>query len=221
MKAKRLSKETTEEMTADILTKYCEWPKIEQHCATLNLRFPVKGLSSLMVAGFLVHCANADVEAVSGEASLDTVNIVTDSQVWQCILVVWLVLLFATLLNFGLDCDCDWFSIVCRARFGHHEESESFGSVPDAVSPALETEPRMPTREVTEHKMETERARHGLLSTLRADIETSRRMGGLHIGRSKRVSFDGTLSIERQDRKVQRLRNEAAAGGLAVQVEFW
>ena len=29
-------------MTADILTKYCEWPKIEQHCATLNLRFPVK-----------------------------------------------------------------------------------------------------------------------------------------------------------------------------------
>ena len=50
-------------MTADIRTKYCEWPKIEQRCATLILRFPVKGLSSLMVAGFLVHCANADVEA--------------------------------------------------------------------------------------------------------------------------------------------------------------
>ena len=66
--------------------------------------------------------------------------------------------------------------------------------------------------------METERARHGLLSTLHVDIETSCRMGGLHIGRSKRVSFDGTLSIERQARKVQRLRNEAAAGGLAVQV---
>ena len=78
-----------------------------------------------MVAGFLVHCANADVEAVSGEASLDTVDPVTDSQVWQCILVVWLVLLFAMLMNFGLDCDCDWFSIVCRARFGHHGESES------------------------------------------------------------------------------------------------
>ena len=41
LKALRLNKETTEEMTADILTKYCEWPKIEQHCATLNLRFPV------------------------------------------------------------------------------------------------------------------------------------------------------------------------------------
>ena len=64
LKAFRLNKETTEEMTADILTNYCEWPKIEQHCATLNLRFPVKGLSSLMVAGFLVHCPNADVEAV-------------------------------------------------------------------------------------------------------------------------------------------------------------
>ena len=45
-------------------------------------------------------------------------------------------------------------------------------------------------------------------------------MGGLHIGRSKRVSFDGTLSMERQAREVQRLRNEAAAGGLAVRVEF-
>ena len=75
LKAFRLNKETTEEMTVDILTKYCQWPQIEQHCATLNLRFPVKGLSSLMVAGLHVHCANADVEAVSGEASLDTVTL--------------------------------------------------------------------------------------------------------------------------------------------------
>ena len=79
----RLNKETTEEIAADILTKCCEWPKIEQHCATLNLRFPVKGLSSLTVAGFLVHCANADAEVVSGEVSLNTVIPVTDSQVWQ------------------------------------------------------------------------------------------------------------------------------------------
>ena len=49
----------------------------------------------------------------------------------------------------------------------------------------------------------------------------SRGMGGLHISGSKRVSFDGTISIERQARKVQRLRNEAAAGGLAVQVGAW
>ena len=76
--------------------------------------------------------------------------------------------------------------------------SENFGSVPDAVSPALETEPRMPMRDVTEHKMETERARHGLLSTLHADIETSCRMGGLHISGVKRVSSDGTLLTERQ-----------------------
>ena len=75
-------------------------------------------------------------------------------------------------------------------------------------------------RDVTEHEKETERARRGLLSTLHVDIETSCRMGGLYIGRSKRVSFDGTLSMERQARKVQRLRNEAAAGGLAVRVEF-
>ena len=101
-----------------------------------------------------------------------------------------------------------------------HGESESFGSVPDAVGPALETKPRMPMRDVTEHEMETERARRGLLSTLHADIETSCRMGGLHTSGSKRVSFDGTLLIEWQARKVQRLRNEAAAGGLAVQVEL-
>ena len=163
-----------------------------------------------------MHCANADVEAVSGEASLDTVNPVTDGEVWQCILVVWLELLFAMLMSFGLDCDCGWFSIVCRARFGHHGESESFGSVPDAVSPALETEPRMPMRYVTKHKTENERARRGVLSTLHVDMETSYRMQGLHIGESKRVSLDGTLSMGRQARKVQRLRT----GGLALQVEF-
>ena len=67
------------------------------------------------------------LKRVSGEASLDTVNPVTDSQVWQRILVVWLVLLFAMLMSFGLDCDCGWFSIVCRARFGHQEERENFG----------------------------------------------------------------------------------------------
>ena len=124
------------------------------------------------------------------------------------------------LMSFGLDCCCDWFSIVCRARFGHHGESESSGSVPDAVSPAPETKPQMSMWDVTEHERETERARRGLLSTLHVDIETSCRMGGLHIGGSTRVSFDGTLSNERQARKVQGLRNEAGAGGLAVQVEL-
>ena len=220
LKAFCLNKETTEEMTADILTKNCEWPKIEQQCATLNLRFQVKGLSSLMVAGFLVRCANADLEVVSGEPGLNAVNLVTDSQDWQSIPIVSLVLLLAMLMSFGLDCCCDWFSVVCRAWFGHQEESASFGSVPDAVSAAPETGPRMPMRDVTEHEKETERARRGHLSTLHADIETTCGMGGLHIIGSKRVSFVGTLSIERQARKVQRLRNEAAAGGLAVQAEL-
>ena len=82
----------------------------------------------------------------------------------------WLVLLLAMLMSFGLDCCCDWFSVVCRAWFGYQEESESFGSVQDAVSAALETEPRMPMRDVTELEMEIERARRGLLSTLHADI---------------------------------------------------
>ena len=141
LKAFRLNKETTEEMTADILTKYCEWSKIEQHCATLSLRFPVKGLSSLMVAGFLVHCgANADVEEVSGEADLNAVNPVTNSQDWQNIPIVSLVLLFAMLMSFGLDCCCDWFSVVCRGWFGDQRESDSFGSVPDAIT--VKTTPR-------------------------------------------------------------------------------
>ena len=73
-----------------------------------------------------------------------------------------LVLLLVMLVSFGLDCWCDWFSVVCRAWFGHQGESESFGSVPDAVSPAPETERRMPMRDVTEHEKETERARRGL-----------------------------------------------------------
>ena len=36
-------------------------------------------------------------------------------------------------------------------------ENESFGSVPDAVSHALETELRMSMRDVTEHERETEK----------------------------------------------------------------
>ena len=124
LKAFRLNKETTEEMTADILTKYCEWPRIEQHCATLNLCFPVKGLSSLMVAGFLVHRANADVEVVSVESSLNTVHTATDSQDRQCIPVVCLVLLVAMLMIVGLDCCCDYFSYVCRGWSGHHGKRE-------------------------------------------------------------------------------------------------
>ena len=49
-------------------------------------------------------------------------------------------------------------------------------------------------RDVTEHEKETERARRGLLSTLHVDIETSCRMGGLYIGRSKLRwdALDGT-----------------------------
>ena len=118
------------------------------------------------------------------------------------------------LMSFDLDCCCDWFSVVYRG-------SESFGSVPDAVGPAPETEPRMPMRDVTVHEKETERARRRLLSTLHADIETSCRMGGLHTSGSKRVSSDGTLITERQARKVQRLRNEAAAGGLIWSLVIW
>ena len=76
------------------------------------------------------------------------------------------------LMSFGLDCCCDWFSVVYRTWFGHHGESESFGSVSGAVSSALKTEPWMPMRDVTEHEMETERVRRGLLSTVHADIET-------------------------------------------------
>ena len=121
LKAFRLNKETTEEMTVDILTKYCQWPQIEQHCATFNLRFPVKGLSSLMFAGFLVHCANADVEAVSGEAGLNAVNLVTDSQVWQSIPIVWLVWLLAMLASFGLGCCCGWQSVVCTVWTSRRE----------------------------------------------------------------------------------------------------
>ena len=215
LKAFRLNKETTEEMTADIFTKYCEWPRIEQHCATLNLCFPVKGLSSLMVAGFLVHRANADVEVESVESSLNTVHTATDSQDRQCIPVVCLVLLVAMLMMIGLDCCCDYFSHVCRGWSGHYGKRESLGSVPNAVSPASKAGPRMPMRDMPEHEKETERARHGHSLTLHVDIVTSCGLGDLYVD-GKRVSCDVMISNEIQVRKEQRLRNEAAAGGLAV-----
>ena len=47
-----------------------------------------------------MHCANADVEAVSGEAGLNAVNPATDSQDWQSIPIVWLALLLAMLMSF-------------------------------------------------------------------------------------------------------------------------
>ena len=115
---------------------------IEQHCPTLNMRFPVKGLSSLMVAGFLVHCANADVEAVSGEAGLNAVNPATDSQDWQSIPIVSLVLLLAMLMRFGLDCCCDQlfvaYGLDTRGRV------RVLAQFPMRLAPPQETEPRMP-----------------------------------------------------------------------------
>ena len=104
-------------------------------------------------------------------------------------------------MSFGLDCCCDWFSVVCRAWFGHQGESESFGSVPDAVSPALETEPRMPMRDVTEHEMETERARRGLLSTVHADIETRAVLEAFtSVKASVRASMGRSRSSDRPER---------------------
>ena len=120
-----------------------------------------------MVAGFLVHCATADVEAVSGEAGLNAVNLVTDSQDWQSIPIVSLVLLLAMLMSLVLTVAAIGFLLFVA------DGLESFGSVPDAASPAPETGPRMPMRDVTLHEKETERARCGLLSTLHADVETS------------------------------------------------
>ena len=56
LKAFNLHKEATDDMTVDILTKYCEWPKIEKHCATLNLRFPGKGLGHTVAAFGIFSC---------------------------------------------------------------------------------------------------------------------------------------------------------------------
>ena len=162
-----------------------------------------------MVAGFLVHRANADVEVVSVESSLNTVHTATDSQVRHCIPVVCLVLL------------------VCLSRmvWTSREERESLGSVPNAVSPASKAGPRMPMRDMPEHEKETERARRGHSSTLHADIVTSCEMGDVHVGGSKRVSCDAMISDEIQVRKVQRLRNEAAVhvvlGELEPRLRSW
>ena len=38
----RLREEAPSSMTAEILAKYGEWSTIEQHCESLNLRFPTK-----------------------------------------------------------------------------------------------------------------------------------------------------------------------------------
>ena len=70
-------------------------------------------------------------------------------------------------------------------------------------------------RDMPEHEKETERARRGHSLTLHADIVTSCGMGDLYVD-GKRVSCDVMISNEIQVRKEQRLRNEAAAGGLAV-----
>ena len=156
----------------------------------------MKGLSSLMVAGFLVHRTNADVEVVSVESSLNTVHTATDRQDRQCIPVVCvcLVLLVAMLMMVGLDCCCDY---VCRGWSGYHGKRESLGSVPNAVSPASKAGPRMPMRDMPEHEKETERARRGHSLTLHVDVVT-------------------LCGSERQTREEQWLRNEAATGGLAV-----
>ena len=73
LKAFELHKEDTSEMSADMLTKYSEWPTIEKHCTTLNLRFgkQLQGLSAMVV--FTEVMTRASGEKVTVFGGLDQV----------------------------------------------------------------------------------------------------------------------------------------------------
>ncbi|CAK0875513.1 unnamed protein product, partial [Prorocentrum cordatum] len=73
LKAFELHKEDTSKMTADMLTKYSEWPTIEKHCTTLNLRFgkQMTGLSALAVFTEVVTKASGEKVTVYGGSDED------------------------------------------------------------------------------------------------------------------------------------------------------
>ena len=88
--------------------------EVEQHCATLNLTFPVKGLSAIEILSFLMRHAAADAEVVLNGASLVAVSPAPSGQGWQELLYAAAAMSTTmALMSFSLGCSCGW---RCRSR---------------------------------------------------------------------------------------------------------
>ena len=151
LKAFLLEKKHTDDMTADILTKYCEWPRIAKHCRTLNLRFatPEKGLSTFicMAAPTLSTAAKFGQDIVSlvssKKTTSDGLSVSSRNQSWfpaamitnaPTVAITMMLVLAAFLIGFG----CGW---IARWWFASAEGGKELRGTGDEAVQTLQPSP--------------------------------------------------------------------------------
>ncbi|CAK0829183.1 unnamed protein product [Prorocentrum cordatum] len=219
LKAFELHKEDTSKMTADMLTKYSEWPTIEKHCTTLNLRFgkQMTGLSAMAVFTEVVTKASGEKVTVYGGSDEVAVcpapvSHYVESEEFRFYLMLGLVMVTAA-STFLLGCWCGCYFKNFYDKF----------FLQGAVSPASGSTCPPSARADVEFKtvcaQQDKGARHKLLNTflvaeLRAVLKAkSLAVSGIKEDLVTRMIKHGGVLSDRQAKEIEQLRVMATAHG--------
>ena len=236
LKAFELLKEDTNEMTADILTKYSEWSTIQKHCTTLNLMFKkqFKGLGAMAVFTGVVTSASGEKVTVYEEPGQVAVCPApaphyVDSEEFWFILKTGVFVVIAAAFIIGCACGC------------YAKNYLKKGLLQEAVSPAPGgTEAPTTTRtdmEVTtisgagvgivpRPAKQDGGARHKLLNTfLVVDLKQILRAKGLYVTGVKedlivRLIKKGNILYDSQAKEIEMLRVTATARGPLIRINL-
>ncbi|CAK0866686.1 unnamed protein product [Prorocentrum cordatum] len=219
LKAFELHKEDTSKMTADMLTKYSEWPTIEKHCTTLNLRFgkQLTGLSAMAVFTEVVTKASGEKVTVYGGSDEVAVcpapvsHYVDSEEFWFYLMLGLVVVTAASAFLLGCWCGCYFKNFYDKFL------------LQGAVSPASGSTCPPSARADVEFKtvcaQQDKGARHKLLSTfLVAELRAVLKAKGLAVSGIKedlvtRMIKHGCVLSDRQAKEIEQLRVMATAYG--------
>ncbi|CAK0850454.1 unnamed protein product [Prorocentrum cordatum] len=219
LKAFELHKEDTSKMTADMLTKYSEWPTIEKHCTTLNLRFgkQLKGLSAMAVFTEVVTKASGEKVTVYGGSDEVAVcpapvsHYVDSEEFWFFLKLGLVVVTAASAFLLGCWCGCYFKDFYDKFLLQGAVDPAS-GST---CIPSARAEAEFKTVCVQQDKG----ARHKLLSTflvaeLRAVLKAkSLAVSGIKEDLVTRMIKHGCVLSDRQAKEIEQLRVMATARG--------
>ena len=234
LKAFELLKEDTNEMTADILTKYSEWATIEKHCTTLNLMFrkQFKGLSALAVFTGVVTTASGEQVTVyeePGQVAVCPAPVphYVDSEEFWFILKTGVFVVIAATFIIGCACGC-----YARSYLKEVPIQDAVSPAPgDTDEPAMRADAEVTTvaaglGTVPRPAGQDRGARHKLLNTfLVVDLKQVLRAKGLHVSGLKddlimRLIRQGNVLSDRQAKEIETLRVTATARGPLIKINL-
>lgn len=230
LKAFELHKEDTNEMTADMLTKYSEWPTIEKHCTTLNLRFgkQLQGLSAMVVFTEVMTKASGDKVTVYGGMDKQAVcpapiTHYVDSEEFWFLLRLGVIVVTAAVFCLGCWCGCcfkNFYEKILFQRAANPGTGTTVGAQDEATS--------SPTRADTECRtvMQDKEATRKLLNTflvvdLRAVLKAKcLAVSGIKQDLITRLVEYGCMLSEAQAKEIETVRVEATAGGALARLNL-